>query len=279
MMNIKKLPKYLIRNFRDGKGHWARRNEVNLFYWDYKPNVGDALAPVIYEWMLDRKGLSANTQTKGTKHLLTVGSILGLSDQDATVWGSGIHLLSSVIKLTTERNIRKLDIRAVRGPVTARILKDIGYEVPKVYGDPAILMPLIYQPQNANKKYRYSVICHMHTQIGCRENEDIHYIDIKTTDYKRVIDEIVMSEHIISSSLHGIILAEAYRVPAVMLCSGVEDELLKYYDWYYSTGRKMIPMVSSINEGRERESMYEMPPVFEEMQDKLIKAFPYDLFN
>ena len=41
----------------------------------------------------------------------------------------------------------------------------------------------------------------------------------------------------------------------------------------------MIPMVSSINEGRERESMYEMPPVFDEMQDKLIKAFPYDLFN
>ena len=278
-MNIKKLPKYVVRNLRDGKGHWAKHNEVNLFYWDYEPNVGDALAPVIYEWMLAQKGLSVNTKAKGTKHLLTVGSILGLSDQDATVWGSGIHLLSSVIKLTEERNIRKLDIRAVRGPVTAQILKDIGYKVPEVHGDPVLLMPLIYQPQETTKKYQYSVICHMHTQIGSEENKNIHYIDIKTTDYKGVIDQIAMSEHIISSSLHGIILAEAYRVPAIMLCSGVEDEILKYYDWYYSTGRKIIPMVSSINEGIERESMYEMPPVFDEMQSKLLKAFPYDLFD
>lgn len=39
-----------------------------------------------------------------------------------------------------------LDIRSVRGPVTRNILMDLGYDVPSVYGDPAILLPLFYNP-------------------------------------------------------------------------------------------------------------------------------------
>ncbi|MEM5597618.1 hypothetical protein AAHB53_17350 [Niallia circulans] len=54
------------------------------------------MAIVIYDWMLDYYGLDKEQKVNGTKHLLTVGSLIGMGGFDATVWGSGIHSVSSM---------------------------------------------------------------------------------------------------------------------------------------------------------------------------------------
>ena len=114
----------------------------------------------------------------------------------------------------------KLDIRAVRGPYTKQYLDKMGFNCPKIYGDPAVLMPIIYSC-NAKKRYSCSIV--LHHSSGLREHIDelkdmgLHYIEIKTTNYKQFIDAIAQSDTVISSSLHGIILAEAYGVPTVYL--------------------------------------------------------------
>ena len=61
-------------------------------------------------------------------------------------------------------------------------------------------------------------------------NKDIkghHYIDVKTSDYRKFITEICQSKLIISSSLHGIILAESYGIPAIFLNEGVEKKFYR----------------------------------------------------
>lgn len=100
---------------------------------------------------------------------------------------------------------------------------------------------------------------------------------ISTHNYKYFIDEIVKSEKIISSSLHGIILAESYGVPAILLNEGIDNQLIKYYDWYYSTGRKSVKIANSIEEALSMEPM-DLPDLTN-MRNDLINSFPYDLWD
>lgn len=139
----------------------AQVHRVNLHVSDMKQNghigaddtrnpynLGDYLGLVVTNWMLQRKGLSLDDYVEKKKHLLTVGSGAVKSYQNMTVWGSGVEreLPQRFRRFFQRRWFRKLDIRAVRGPLTRAYLMKLGHQVPEVYGDPAILMPLIYSP-------------------------------------------------------------------------------------------------------------------------------------
>ena len=106
--------------------------------------------------------------------------------------------------------------------------------------------------------------------------EEFHIIDVASFDYKKFIDEIVASEMVISSSLHGIIVAETYGVPALFLNNGVWDQSIKYLDWYYSTGRYNVKMISSVE---EIEHVMPMKlPELDFMRRQIQECFPYDLW-
>lgn len=265
------------RNLTTLTGEEIKAGRVALEYWTKRTNLGDSLAPVIYQWMLKRTQTAApdgRSADGGTVHLMTVGSIVNMGEFDAAVWGSGV-LSFGVLKEIYEKSVyRKLDIRAVRGPITRAVLENAGYHVPKLYGDPGILMPLIYPAECKKPAAPYTVIPH-YLDVGNCVSEGYEYVDILTSDYPAVIDRIVNSRRVISSSLHGIILAEAYGVPAVLL-NYHKIDLLKYYDYYYSTGRRNVKIASSIREALETEPM-ELPEL-SEMQRRLLDSFPYDLF-
>lgn len=249
----------------------AKPNIVNVDYWNESDNLGDTLGPLIVKYMLDKKNINPETKVNDCVHLYSVGSILTAGIQDATVWGSGI--LNSLITYRLKR--RTLDVRAVRGPLTKAVLEDYGYLVPEVYGDPAILMPEIYKPQTTIKKSKFGLVLHKDELLDCKQNENLTVINIKTSNYRKFIDELVSVETIISSSLHGIILAEAYGVPAVLLKPQVD--MFKYYDYYLGTGRLSFPIATSIEE-----AMNIMPapiPDFEKIASELKKEFPYDIYQ
>lgn len=276
---IRKACRFFTRNAIDCDGVHAEKHVVNLHCWTGVENLGDALAPVIFEWMLKEKGLSNTIETKKYVHLLTVGSILGEDVFDAAVWGSGIHKVEMVNQIREVRRLRKLDIRAVRGPVTRAVLLEDGYDCPAVYGDPAIILPKIYQPSvKPEVKYEVGLIRHFRHASDFDDAADgLYKIDIVTSDYQAFIDDLLRCKKVISSSLHGIILAEAYGVPAVFLMEGVGDELMKFYDWYFSTGRYTVKVARSLKEAL---SMDPMPlPQLDEMREKLMEAFPYDLWE
>lgn len=254
----------------------ANSNCVNLHWYscgrkDGMENFGDYLAVPIYRYMVNKFNLDENVRLSETKHLYTVGSILFFGRQKATIWGSG--LLTYPPEGTKRSTKFELDIRAVRGPETRKILLEEGFKCPEVYGDPAILMPYVYKTKQVEKKVDYSVILHKSNR-----NEYDKQIPILCHDYREVIDQIVASKKIISTSLHGIIVAEAYGVPAVMLYDDRADfNLLKYNDYYYSTGRYTYPIAKSMEEALEIEPA-ELPQL-DMLREGLINAFPIDLWG
>lgn len=278
--SIKLVSTLPTRNFYCLDKSRLHKNHVKL-EWVDNGNLGDSLGPVIYKWMLRQKGIDENNKVKKSCHLLTCGSLVGVGRFDAVVWGSGAHIVRNIESLLSMRGFLKYDIRAVRGPLTRQILIDCGYRCPENYGDPAIIMPLIYNDEHMAKKYDVSVILHYYLKNTEHEfgNSSYNYINIGTTDYESCIREILSSKKVISSSLHGIILAETYGVPAIFLNTGgyVDKALIKYYDWYYSTNRWSVKMARSIEEAIE---MKPMPlPDLSEMRTKLMNVFPYDLWG
>ena len=274
--------KIIIRRNQYGlDNNKSKRNTVNIEGYPLR-NVGDTLGPVIVNWILKKKNIIPGKRVSSTKHLMTVGSIASLGFFNSTIWGSGIvnEAAASIIRRKRLLLNRRFDVRAVRGPLTRKALIGAGYKCPELYGDPAILLPMIYLP-NQQKKYSISVVFHYKTNPeNVSINQDIfkslHFIDPKTTDYKFFVDEICSSNLVISSSLHGIIIAETYGIPAVFLNYNMDSQLIKYRDWYESTGRE-LQYCNSLEEAVHFNTQ-ELPDL-ENMRERLINSFPYDLWE
>lgn len=256
-------------------------------YYDngkYPYNLGDVLAMPIINFMLDKKGIKADKVVNGRKHLFTVGSGGLRSFQNTTIWGTGIMydgLKGYWFEKYWYADHRHLDIRAVRGPLTRDVYLKLGHKCPEVYGDPGILMPLIYQPDYnvvSRGKQEYAIIPQYTTENEVRKYfTDDMIISMNTNDYKSVIDKIVSCKKVYSSSLHGIILAEAYGVPAIFF-RGIPAVIdFKYKDYYASTGRYDVPMANNLAEAFS----FEAPdiPDLSGLQQGLMEVFPYDLWE
>jgi pyruvyltransferase len=71
--------------------------------------------------------------------------------------------------------------------------------------------------------------------------------------YLHVIDQILQCEKIVSSSLHGLILADAYRVPAYWLQVGERQsgDQFKYEDYFGSVQRPTVQLQCQAGASRE----------------------------
>lgn len=244
---------------------------VNLHWWQMpygEMNVGDFISEVAVAWMKKSHGIVSDASRNGnTRHLYAIGSIINAGLQNATVWGSG--LLQD--KKFWWRTIRRLDIRCVRGPLTRDVLRRNGYCCPAVYGDPGILLPMIYTPAESEEKMDYIIVPHhSHHYTGSNVLSPI------TGDYETFIDKLVSTRLVISSSLHGIILAESYGIPAILLrFEGMN--LFKYQDWYYSTGRTEFPIADTVEQALQLEPA--AIPDLDDMRNRIMNTFPQDLWK
>lgn len=272
----------------------AQKNRVNIFqyhpekiynYVNIPYNLGDSLGEVIISYLLGKKGINIDVPISKTRHLNCVGSNILSSYQDATIWGAGANpqYPSKEMLFCQKLSRRKLDIRAVRGPLTRKVLLELGYICPEVYGDPAILMPLIYKPI-VQKKRKYIVIPQFQQERKmANDYPDEFFVSMNTNNYRYVIDQITSSEIVYTSSLHGIILAESYGIPAVFFrslkhTSRPEKRInFKFYDWYLSTNRTSFPRGESLEEAKKLS-----PPILPDLNpliQGLLDTFPYDLWE
>ncbi len=220
-----------LKNYKDGKAQNNQLDVVKLF-WYKSNNLGDRLSPVIVEHVLGKR-VEFSAGGEGSR-LLSAGSILSAMKENDIVWGSG---LINQTKMKAPNNVTFL---AVRGPLTRDM---IDADVPEVYGDPAILLPLIYKPNADTKKtHKVGILPHYIDKVLWEEKTlppDTKFIDIES-NWKKVIDEIVSCELIKTSSLHGIIVAEAYGIPVIW--EKYSDNILggefKFQDYFLGTGRE-----------------------------------------
>ena len=210
-----------------------------------------------------------------TKKIVAIGSILSfVGGGKTTVWGTGLMNKSCVSVLKNPLKHVVLDIRAVRGPLTRKCLVEAGFKCPEIYGDPAILLPLYYCPDVKKETGKIIIIPH-HSKLDKYKKLYKNVLDTYTDDWKSFVNEIMSAEKVISSSLHGIILAESYGIPCVWL-NDIPDSPFKYEDYYLSTGRSTFPIVYNVEEGYIKTG--EINLNISMMQQKLLKCFPYDIF-
>jgi pyruvyltransferase len=128
-------------------------------------------------------------------------------------------------------------IVTVRGELSAINCK---IEIP-IYGDPALLMPLFYNPTFEEKKHEIGIIPHWSDfELYHSLYKDKYKIINPLSPVKEVIKDIVSCEKIASSSLHGLILSDAYGIPSQWLYNkrGMVGSKFKFYDYFSTTDNK-----------------------------------------
>ncbi len=198
----------------------------------------------------------------------STGSILHYARNGDVIWGSGFRE-----NPLTENRFQHLDVRAVRGPKTREFLLKMGVKCPEVYGDPAILMGHLFPEFKKQKPiYDYIIIPNI-GEISCF----IPYknVVLPTLPWGEIVQYMMQSRLVISSSLHGIIVAEAFGVPARLLKMTWIEPLLKYEDYYESTGRPNFKYAKSVKEALKMKG--EIPRRID--INPLLQSFPWDYFE
>ena len=219
----------------------SREEQIIAFWWTGRENNwGDALNPILIQNMTGKKPILSTEvfNIKKNNVYSIIGSILDMpAEKNLVIWGSGFRSDNSQFKVKPKK------ICAVRGPKTRELILKQGIDCPEVYGDPAILYPYLYKPK-VKKKYKLGVIPHYVDQNSpllniFKDDPTILIIDI-LSGIKKVVDEICSCERIASSSLHGIIAADAYGVPSIWIefSNKVDGNGFKFYDYFESVGRK-----------------------------------------
>ena len=239
---------------------------IPLYWWTDKPNFGDMLSPIIVSHFAQQSVHFSASPGK----LLAAGSILGWAAKETDiVWGSGL--------LYPARLPKTLTVAAVRGPKTREIFLEQGIDCPAIYGDPGWLMPQIYNP-TIEKRYKTAVLPHYSDNILKRlaAEANVKLLSAGNSPFE-VIDGILAAEQLITSSLHGLIVAEAYGIPVVLVrnsnLQGIEH--FKFIDYFQSTGRTDYTLWdASIEDAVKKIPEFPKPEPID--TEKLASVFPLE---
>lgn len=174
------------------------------------------------------------------EHYALIGSILQSADKNTIVWGSG---LITADEYPAEQ---PKQICAVRGPLSRKVLEEHGISCPEIYGDPILLMPKFYRPQ-VQKQYKLGIIPHIYDENNpvlksfFEQHPEALIISMQNYgDWRDVIDKICSCERILSSSLHGVILSDAYEIPNTWIefSEPLYGKGFKFRDYFASVNRK-----------------------------------------
>ena len=273
----------------------SSKKTISAFWWSSVKfekkefeNFGDIIGPYLIK-KISRKKVRF-VQPKKRKWLdiyttvyITVGSILAHVDKKSIVWGSGLIDRKTIVS--------EAIFLAVRGPETRNCLVKQGYIVPEIYGDPALLLPKYYTPKTV-KKFKIGIIPHYVdfylVSDRYHNNPEIKIIDLLNNSVENVIDDICSCEHIISSSLHGIIVSHAYGISAVWV--KFSDKLfgddIKFEDYFESVAvfnttpilfdkKKSIAQLIDLI---KQKSILIQPEIIESLQKGLMSVCPFKTF-
>lgn len=204
-------------------------------------NLGDALSPIMVSALSGFPTEHRNFDSWKRK-LACVGTIAhGFRNGTVHFWGTGIDPLKNPIDPSlgyyTRPPSTRFQIHALRGLLTAQTFRNQGIEVPDVYGDPIWFLPSIIPPAET-KQYDLGVVVHLSEltaltdTAGLKPNlqrylipEDLTAtIQIITTltqptfaALEERVKQITACKRIVSTSLHGLVIAETYGIPCVGL--------------------------------------------------------------
>lgn len=245
-----------------------------------RQNFGDYLSPLIVEAV---SGERVEYAPLSEADMMAIGTILA-NERKAKrfLWKRRLHVWGSGCGQPDERFSNRHHYHAVRGVETLNRIQ--GEISPPALGDPGLLSPMLLS-RLPSKKHKLGFVPHYVDQrlpsaLKFREQfAAVHFIDVFSPPLQ-VIKEIAESDFVISSSLHGLVVADAFAVPnvRVRLSSGLLDELK--FDDYYSAfnlqspevlGEAELFAIFSLLDGLSQQ--YSRPGL-DKIQANLVKRFP-----
>ena len=194
------------------------------FTWRTKPepgNFGDLLTLPIFRHF----GIKVELNKKQFEALGT-GSIIQDALPGTRVFGSGIITLR-------DEPCPHAVYEFVRGPLTRNRILECGGTCPEIYGDPGLLLPRLVPAQH--KTVDVGLVPHfVDYEIIKQKFPNEHVVNLLNSDPMQVVDQITKCKKIVSSSLHGLVCAHAYNIPAawIQLSSLVKGDNAKFYDYF-----------------------------------------------
>ncbi len=257
---------------------------IKLHWWRGPEgfNFGDELSAVMVSAI---SGRPVERAPLPQAHMLAIGSILQAAARTRQlakrraplhVWGSG------VITPLSFPTIDCLEVSAVRGPLTRNVLR-LRHDIP--LGDPGLLSDrLVARP--TEKRWAWGLVPH-HTQVESEftrrllENTPRSIlIDVRESDPLATISKIAACERIASTSLHGLIVADAFHIPNLWIAPPQRNQGVKwkFTDYFLSVGRSLfqpagVPETHNLNDLAEAERAEYFAQV-EVLKNQIASAFP-----
>ncbi len=215
-----------------------------------------------------------------------IGSIVdtGFLDKNTIIWGSG-SMFGDIKQFGIPNKVL-----SVRGVLTRKCFLEMGVDCPEIYGDPALLLPMVY-PCKEHKKYKYGLIPHLidfnlqnvkdfqEKYKDCVKVIDLHEYD----DWREIVRQICQCEYVMSSSLHGLIVSDAYNIPNIWikLSNNVAGGYFKYHDYFSAVNRNQKAPVNLMNKAIDPEIImteYKYEPIVID-REKLLDVCPFKKNN
>lgn len=246
------------------------RNRIDAFWYRKHPNFGDLLTPLL----LSKFGFSPVYKPPHEAQVASVGSILQRFPTDYT----GLILGSGLI-LEEKKEFPNAQILAVRGKLTRDLIR-----APKKtpLGDPGLLVNhLVASP--SEKKNVLGFVPHFVDKLDTRLRNIQHRYptEVKIIDVERhpikVLKDIAECSFILSSSLHGLIAADAYQIPNawMVLSDKVKGNGFKFHDYYSGSASERHPVYLTGSESLSEliKLTHSPSPCVQEQQECLYSIF------
>lgn len=232
-----RTPNYYARAL--GSNFYDPSRYLFLHWWVSK-NFGDAVSLEIAQALSCRTALAISQYPKAPWHpcFSAVGSVLQFRAPSLDVWGSGF------IEKSARFYAKPRKVHAVRGPLTRRLVLDQGIDCLDVYGDPAVFIFDKFSDLARSGQYKVGLVPHYydatHPDIArLAEDDRVLIIDVlkPVAEIARAFAECHV---VVSSSLHGLILADAMGIPSRWLGVShiVQKGGFKFQDYFASVGRE-----------------------------------------
>ena len=225
----------------------ARGSEqtIRLAWWakPFPGNFGDWLSPLAVGHHTEAN-IKFQSVTKATKkpHLVALGSIGRFIRPSSIVVGTGIS--RDDIELA-----RKARYISVRGPITARVLRESGGPKVSAFGDPGVLLSRIFPIERSTTNGRIALVRH-HSHRAAPIDLPDHVDELSvlmsgTGDIDAFLRTLAQYDAVLTSAMHVMTACQSYGIPCGLITfEEFEDRVhgsgIKYEDYALGAGVEVV---------------------------------------
>ena len=270
-----------IQNHKKPPLHIFISEDQNLGITNFGDEIQKDIIPIIFGYRV------IPTSHASEASIFTVGSILSelthmTYDKTNHIWGSGF-ISSEPIPNETDL-LKKVTIHALRGKITYSRIKSQLKNLPDLpLGDPGLLASIIY-PKSAKKNHKIGLVHHYidaDNAIVSSLRKNDNFLIINPLDPpKEVAAQISSCDFILSSSLHGLIVADSYNIPNahIKLSDKVYGGEYKFNDYDSGVNKTHLEAdtnkIHDLNYINTLKSQYQPIKNLRDIQKTIIAAFP-----